>query len=335
MFSRIGRSAIAAAVMLALGAGCANYERVQLSVRLPPRQAEKNRQIRSLAILGFSYDKDPSLAIELLDRLVKAIADESPPFEIVERRQLDAIREELARQHTALFDSRLQAEVGRFLPASHVLLGTVEKFDIYDTTALEWTELTLTDPYRERYYPFSTRDYELSSVRRSARVRVAEMVVSYRVVEVESLKVLYADQVGEVYTSRSFRVALPPSRAELRRLLVERVSAQLLHNFVTHSASRTVAIRTDAALKRGNIYLAEGLLQEAAAEYQRATEEGLPAAWYNLGVAYELLGRHSEAAEAYQAALDAEPDEAAYARALVRVRQHLEPEAQSQNDAVP
>jgi len=325
------RLSILVATWLGLCAGCARFQTVELTLLRPPRQAGKIGQIRSLAILGFSYGEEPQLAVQLHDRFAKEIADSNAPFQIVERRELDIVREELARQYKATFDERLRAEVGKFLPATHVLVGTVEKFSVADRDLLQWDELTEAERYRASFDPMRTADYELQWAHRTNRVRVGELSVSYRVVKVEDLSVLFADQVSEVYTSRSSLVAPPPSKAELKAVLVERVSQQLLHNFVPYSATVLTRIRRGRALAAGNTCLTQGLLEEAVAHYsQMAERDDSPAAYYNLGIAYELMHNYADAEKAFKKALELEPNEKFYAGALARVRSSLKAPAPDQ-----
>ncbi|ODS55713.1 MAG: hypothetical protein ABS36_08925 [Acidobacteria bacterium SCN 69-37] len=70
--------------------------------------------------------------------------------------------------------------------------------------------------------------------------------------------------------------------------------------------------RSDAKsqVEFGIVVAQRGLWREAASRWERATEidPTYSAAWNNLGVGYEQLGRFDDARRAYEKALDVEPN---------------------------
>jgi len=72
----------------------------------------------------------------------------------------------------------------------------------------------------------------------------------------------------------------------------------------------------------GVLYLSQGKLYEAAAEFEwaRRLMPGHPDPRINLGTVYEKAGRHDDALAAYQSALDAYPDHLQATQSLVRLQ---------------
>ena len=297
---------------------------MELTLKFPARQQVKLGEIRSLAILGFAYGDEPDFAVEMLDTFVKRLTEASVPFAIVERRELDRIRDEIARSYRAEFDDDMRAEIGKLRAASHVLLGTVQRLDIYDTTELEWSELTQGGAWHDNQ-PLPPRT-DVVTAHRTSTVRVAEITMSYRVVEVSTGTARFGETASEVYTSRSSLVGPPPGMAELRRMLIDRVTERLMHNFVPHVATKTAKVSRRGALKEGNSMLAQGLFPEALERYARvAARTDSPYAYYNIGMVQEVLNRYEDAERSYQTALALKPGEEEFARAVGRVRARLHP----------
>lgn len=72
----------------------------------------------------------------------------------------------------------------------------------------------------------------------------------------------------------------------------------------------------------GVLYLGQGKLYEAAAEFEwaRRLMPGHPDPRINLGSVYEKAGRHDDALSAYQSALDAYPEHLQATQSLVRLQ---------------
>lgn len=322
--SLLGTACMAACAVALFATGCSSFKKVQTTVQCPPRHADKLGEIQSLAILGFTYPTEPRFAIEMLDTFLKRLVDARTAFKIVERSGLEEIRNEIARAHSIEFDESLRARVGKLVSSTHVLFGTVESLEVYDTTEMRWSELTERDA--GYYSGDSLPPKEVVRADRTSQIRVAEITMSYRVVEVETGTVLFAEKVAEVYSSRSSLVGPPPSKAELKRRLVDRVSERLLHNFVSYPAARVALVACVDGLSRGNKMLAMGLAPEALEHYRGVAESiNSPYAHYNTGVAHEMLGDYEQAEEAYRRAVAGNPDEEVFAGALGRVRRALGP----------
>jgi len=113
-------------------------------------------------------------------------------------------------------------------------------------------------------------------------------------------------KADELNARAADQITSNPSQAE--SLLRQALAADLYHG--------------PAHNNLGVLYLSQGKLYEAAAEFEwaRRLMPGHPDPRINLGSVYEKAGRHDDALAAYQSALDAYPDHLQATQSLVRLQ---------------
>ncbi len=131
-------------------------------------------------------------------------------------------------------------------------------------------------------------------------------------------------------TARRLRAGLRPGAPDRHFVLRQRghFTAEIL---AYDAVVRSLAKNTLPYLARGNAYLVTGQAEQALADYERALrlKPGIPEITALKGEALAMLGRHSDALQAFDTALAARPNDAEIlgGRAIVRIALGLVGEA--------
>lgn len=143
--------------------------------------------------------------------------------------------------------------------------------------------------------------------------------ISFRVVEVESGRILLADTVREDHGPR------PSARAgqlsvHARSHLLEQAAARLAANFVPYRQKVDYRVYGGRRFATGNEFMARGLFDEAAEAYALAGGPRDHRACYNRAAALYLSCRYRDAMEAVQQALAIKPGFAPYIGLYARIK---------------
>lgn len=279
-------------VILFFALPACSTQHLNLSMQVPAATNLKAKGVQSLAVTTFDGPGDSGKnAAELLTaKLV-----EGGHFKVVEREKLLALEDEQILGMTGVVDERMAAKAGKILGVDALVLGKVM-------------------PHPDH----------------------GNIAISYRVVRTETGEILAARQVaagnpeGGRVVRRGFRMDEGES-AERRSKLMHNVVAKVAAGIQPHPAKVEREFENggwlfgDADVQQGIEYLKAGRLEDAVTQWETIVKRdpGNSAAWYNLGIAYELLHEFDKAEQAYRAAEKITP-KARYIEAVGHARTALE-----------
>lgn len=292
--------------------------------------------MKRIAVLDFNGDESvgKAVAAQFADKLWK-----TEYFSITERTELQKVLEEQALNMSGVINDSTAVEFGKILGVEALILGNINAFSCEDIRGTEkvkervWTgeyerdkngkikyEKTLFGKQKKKVYKeeFVDRQY----IQREATVSI-----SFRMVSVETGEIRASDSDSKSFSHKyvnDFK-RIPPKNAILSKL-----TDDVLGGFIPLIAPHQVKIAR--SFESGNeqvglgIEFAEnGLWDKAEQIWLKETGKNKDnsAAWYNLGLAYEVQGKLDLAEQAYDQALSIEPKEL-YMQALSTIRKRIQ-----------
>jgi hypothetical protein len=312
-----------AALLAALAACClgcrATFRPVDVVVVRQPPRAGRLRAIERLAVVGFKETGRPGLDSFLAAEVERRLQGR---FALVDRTHVRGILEEQDLWNAVFTDPQSQRRAGQILGASHLLVGTVVKYECTDEESVVDLPVTVSDGY-DTTLVWSIPRERVTVVRARRVERTAEVKLAMRVVDAATTEQLVAATgtgVERPAPSTDGRPPLP-ARQDLLASAAEAALSDLLGALVPVRIRATMLMAGGGELARGVDLLRAGDLEAALAAF-RAEVAGPRAAeaWYNVGAVLELQGRYGEAAEAYARALRERPAEQTFQKAAARVK---------------
>jgi len=308
-----------AALAVLLAVGCRTFEPVDVLVVQRPAAADSLARVRRLAVVGFDETGVPGIDSFLAAEVERRL---QAHFPLVARSRVRQVLQERDLWRAVFTDSPAQREAGRILKASHLLIGTVVRYDCTDRRSEVLVPSVETEGYDVAFGVLIPRD--AVRTRRAERVvRVAEVKLAARIVAVDtSENVLSATGSASEQSAPSVNGQPPlPDGEALLEAATERALARLLGQMVPVRLRQAVTLAVRGELRQGADYLRAGDLERALAAFEQQTLGPLePYAWYDVGVVHELQQRPKQAAQAYGRALAIMPSEPRFQKALARVR---------------
>ena len=293
----------------------------------------KEHGCSKLAVLPFKGDGSGKIAAMLQGALA-----EWRYYDLVERRDLKKVIDELALHHKPLFDSETAARVGKMAGASHALLG-----DVISCSA----RLSRETRYRTVKVKVGTSMVKVTkSDGSSVQVPVPRYVdrrepythytmnvnvsVTFRVVDVETAEIVYSKNVSRSFNrGSSNRSALPTQSGILSELgrqvcgefrlkicpYVKRVTQRFLKSDSKVDESEDDVDRALKLIRAGDLEGAEEPLRRGLER-----DPSHAAACFNLAMLFGLQGRVEQAREYALKAVRLEPDNGC----IIRGREWIE-----------
>jgi tetratricopeptide (TPR) repeat protein len=158
-------------------------------------------------------------------------------------------------------------------------------------------------------------------------IKSGNVAVSYRMINVETGKVIAAKSISGDYSKKRYDNAffrLPSDDAILNDLL-KKVTSQFVNEISPHYAFQKRKLekgKKSENTKKGVKLAKKGLWDEALKEWRYAAEKEPQNAWVhnNLGIAYERKGDLLEARKEYKKAIELNPEELRYKRNLENLK---------------
>jgi len=268
---------------------------------------------------------------------VQSMLMDTKHFEILERDKLGKIMDEQKLGMTGVMDDATAVKVGKLLGVDAMIFGEVTAYQVEpDERGVEKVEKKEgTGRYEEvnekNIFTGKTRKVKREIMKtvlvdQHYRIRRGSVAINLRVVEVESGKLLAVHSDSKSYTSGkvvegSWQTLKPEGQ------ILSDLSSSISQYFVQMIAPHVVAERRAIEPGNGNIqvgkkYAEASLWPEALDTWKKAVVElpKEPSAFYNLGLAFEILGDLDQAEQNYKTAV-ALKQKRLYMDAIGRIRQ--------------
>lgn len=249
--------------------------------------------LRRVAVDDFEGREGDALAEELTAALTTAVhpVTGQRTFEVVDRRNFDAVLSELKRQRGDAWNEENIARVGKLSPAAALIVGRVTEYDYQESVERRNWE----DQDKKRHTTFT----------RNGAARVAAYV---QVARTETGVILDSGNYTQTMTDSTSAVDSQPPKIDRGRLLDaarRAVVGQFLRAVAPYSEEVTVSLFVDGdfpGLALGNGYAKLGDWARALEEYRKVLDlavgefaEYRYKPLFNMGVALEYMDRFDEA----------------------------------------
>lgn len=283
---------------------------------------------KKLAVLDFvSYSDYPESGRAIASTLIAKLTP-TGYYEIIERSQIQNVIRELKFASTDYVDPNNAKQIGKLLGADYVIVGEVTAYNVEDdiqhrqVTDQVWTGGYYYDRRGRRHRKYRT-------VLRPIEVRIRRGTVSatFRLVDVETGKVIASDQQSKTFR-KSTDEFLGPAELPAKDYILTKLTEEVVDAFVKKIAphrefeQRRLEYGKHPLIKRGVAQAKSGLWREAFETWNTARQYAPddPAIYNNMGVAAELKGDYDAAEQFYRKALELRPDKSQYMQNINRVR---------------
>ncbi len=293
-------------------ASCAMQSSIQVPVMKPATIHLSG--IHKLAIADFQgiHSSGSKIAAD-----VQAMLMETPHFDLLEREKLSQLLEEQKLSMTGVVDEAMARQIGKMAGVDAMIFGEVTTYRVEpDERGVEKVEKEVgTGKYEEvdekNIFTGKTKRVrreirETVLVDQRYRIRRGSVSVHFRVVDVETGKLLAVHSDNKSYTSDKVveggSTALKPE-GEILDNLSKDITRRFVQLIAPHVVQEKRSIEPGKGIiQTGKKYAESGLWPEAMKVWQQAVIDFPqdPVAFYNLGLAHEVLGDLDEAETNYQ-----------------------------------
>lgn len=269
--------------------------------------------------------------------VVQSLLLETKHFDLIERNQLNRIMDEQKLGMTGVMDDSTAAKVGRLLGVNALILGEVTSYSVEpDERGVEKVEKKVgTGKYEEvnekNIFTGKTKKVKREIMKtvlvdQHYRIRRGSVAIHFRVVDVETGKLLAVHSDSKSYNSGKIMEGSSQTLKPEGEIL-NGLSNGICQTFVQLIAPHTVTEKRTIEPGKGSIqtgrnYAQSGLWPEALETWKKSVVElpNEPAAFYNLGLAYEILGDWDQAEQNYKTAVTLK-QKRLYLDSISRIRQ--------------
>ncbi len=298
------------------------------------------QDVKEIAIADFQgQDRSGSQIATLTQAMLMA----THHFDIMERDQLRRVLEEQNLSMSGVIDEATAVKVGELLGVDALIFGEVTTYEVEPDKKI--TKMVKTRRGTGKYRTVEKKDEKTGKIKKEKEeiyeevwvpkerwVRKGTVAINFRVVDVETGRLLAAHSDSKSYDSekekRSFleiltdqQKALKPEGeivADLSKDICGKF-ARMIAPYYTHE-KRTIEPGS-GCIQMGVKYAKAGLWPEATEVWEQAVEEypKNSVAHYDLGLAYEIQGMLDMAEQEYKTAVELKQKKL-YMEALARIR---------------
>jgi hypothetical protein len=313
-----------------------------VSVRVQKPAAIHLPGIRKIAIVDFQGQARTGSQVATL---VQSDLMKTKYYDILERDKLKRILEEQSLAMSGVVDQETAVEIGKLLGVDAMIFGEVTMYQVEpDERGVEKVEKKEgTGRYKwvEKKNIFGKKRKVKEEIMKTVlvdqhyRIRRGTVAINFRVVGVETGQLLAAHSDSRSYNSGK---VVEGSRKTLKakgQILAD-LSKEICSDFVHLIAPYFAHVKRTIEHGKGNIdvgvkYAESDLWNEAMGAWENAVVETPeePAAYYNLGLAHEVLGDLDRAEALYERAMKMR-QKRLYMEAMRRIRQAKKEHAELQ-----
>ncbi len=295
--------------------------------------------VKEIAVVDFQgQDRSGSQ----IATLVQSKLIETNHFDIIERDKINRVLEEQNMSMSGVMDEATAVEIGKILGVDAMIFGEVTQYDVPPDK--EITEKVKKKKFTGKYRTVETKDkkgntkkvkekiYEDVWVDETHYVRQGNIAVNFRVVSVKTGKLLAAYSDSKSYNSQDDKksfleiISDSPDKLKPKSDILRDLSEEVCTNFAHMISPYYTYEQRYIEPGKGNIavgkkFAEKGLWPEAEEAWKEAVKN-MPqesAAYYNLGLAYEVQGNLFMAEQLYKQAVDLQQKDR-YMESLARIR---------------
>ncbi len=326
-------------LFIVISFSCAIQSTVSVRIQKPASIDLPN--IKKIAVVDFQgSERSGSQIATLIQSLLMA----TDHFNIMERDQLRRILEEQNLGMSGVIDANTAAEVGQLLGVDALIFGEISTYEVEPDQ--EITEKVKEKKHTGRYEWVEEKDDKTGKTKRVKKeiiedvwvdrsywIRRGTVAINFRVVNVETGELLAAHSDSRSYDSQDEKKTFLEMVTDQQKLLkpqgeiLNDLSQSICQQFVRmiapyYTTEKRVIEPGRGTIDEGRKYAENGLWPEAIDAWERAVVEvsDEPAAFYNLGLGYEIQGLLEKAEQYYQYAVRLNQKKL-YMEAIARVRQ--------------
>lgn len=319
-------------------AGCVPTTRVVIE-RLAPPEADVSG-IREIAVLSFSAaDSAPQYARDTESRLVSVLV-QTGRYRVLKRTETERILKEAGINFSYPPGASMVRKVGAALGVDAVIYGVVEGYQFDEESRLvKVKEKVWTGDYERDRNGAIVSDigddgqavprkiYEKRLVEKNRLKRYAGLQIHYRMADSFHGNVICAEsesETGSWERTGAAEIAQLPGREAIFDLFLDRATKDFVRNIAPHPIDEEKFLESGVfhSTRLGVELAKNNLWDEAVDKWLQAVKSAPddPAAYYNLGVAFERKGLFDLANRSYQNALIRRPKSKRYIKAITHIQ---------------
>jgi len=307
---------------------------------LVPAKFHEASKLKTVAVLPFDGEGGKEFAAEIEGTLASINIGDKQYFNLVDRTSIERVINEMKFSKSALVNPSTAAKIGKLVGAKGIYTGVVTTSKVSDSY---YKETRTRCAYTVTKYDKKGRAYEecgkWEQYYVSCTKRVATFSFTPKLIDVETAKIVYANNITKTATSSACEDSKTPLATEYE--LIEQAKNFAKEGFRKDVAPHYVTFEiklmdstegitsTDAEnkFKQGLDYAKNNRLDRACELWgeARILSPNSPSILYNLGICAEVTGNFEQAMELYQKADRAygKPDER-ISSALHRVKNQIQ-----------
>lgn len=267
---------------------------------------------------------------------------ETKAFDIVERQNMERILKEHSFNMTGAVDESTAKELGSILGVDALIFGEVNTYGVEDKEGQEkvkkevWTGEYEKDKQGNYVYEKTLlggkqkkKIYKEEFVEEPFVVRTGGVSINFRVVDIKSGKIIATETHSETYKDKASgadEIGGLSSKGEILSKLTNQATDKFVKQIASYYATITRQFEKKSKQSEQGIKLAQaGLWEQALKIFLEETNNNMSKAYthYNLGVAYESMGKLDLAKGEYEKAVSIESKDL-YIKAISEVKKQLE-----------
>ncbi len=302
-------------VLISLGIFACGTQSVMMKVMRPAEINLKNYQKIALGDFVNPSGKIDRHARDVRDAFTQQLLA-TGRFEVVDRQSLDKILEEQKLGISGLIDEQSAPQLGKLLGASALIFGRI-------TTDQFRQELRKEKPYKDK---------KGKTHQRQTRLGQYDFGVFIKIVDVQTGKIIFSKEItanAKKQNSALDKTPPPIDRNQLYRECLNKISNRFRKMIAPYQTTVKAQFLVDdkiPATKKAVAFFKAGEWQKGLQLLRKATQQPLKnklkaKVYYDLGLAQMYLGAHDEAIQNIRQAVQLQPSEKRYQKALRTAKQ--------------
>jgi len=311
----------------------------QISIRVIKPAAISLPGVHKIAVVDF---RGPENSGGQIATLLQSMLLETGYYDILEREKINRLLEEKNMAASGIVDDQTAVEIGSLLGVDALIFGDVNTYEVEPDKKI--TRKVKEKKHTGKYQWVVEEDKKTGKTKKVRKeivedvwvdksywVRKGTVAINFRVVDVKTGRFLAAYSDSRSYDSSKEKRSIFASpynqntlrpKGEILNNLSKALCSSFAHKIAPYYVNESRVIESgEGNIDVGRKYAVSGLWPEAIEAWKQAVKEmpDEPAAFYNLGLGFEVQGELYKAEIAYKKAVKLDAKKL-YMQALARIR---------------